>query len=98
MPLFTIYNKSLVSPECVCEVSAENTPQIIYYIILKMPILSGSRNALISYRFFKSKWAAALRTQIQNRAAPLQIVPAKNICFGSDYHVYRAEIMRFKPY
>uniref|UniRef100_A0A671LS80 Anoctamin n=1 Tax=Sinocyclocheilus anshuiensis TaxID=1608454 RepID=A0A671LS80_9TELE len=37
---------SLVSPECVCEVSAQNTPQIIYYIILKMPILSGSRNTL----------------------------------------------------
>ncbi len=34
----------------------------------------------------------------QNRAAPFQLVPAKNICFGSDYHVYLAEIMRFKPY
>uniref|UniRef100_A0A673LHB0 Polyadenylate-binding protein n=1 Tax=Sinocyclocheilus rhinocerous TaxID=307959 RepID=A0A673LHB0_9TELE len=31
-------------------------------------------------------------------AAPLQLVPDKNICFGSDYHVYRAKIMRFKPY
>ncbi len=45
--IFTICNKSLVSPAYVCEVSAQNTPQIIYYIILKMPILSGSRNILI---------------------------------------------------
>ncbi len=64
MPLFTKCNISLVSPECVCEVSAQNIPQIIYYMILKMPI------------FF-----------VQT-----------DICFGSDYHVYRAEIMRFKPY
>uniref|UniRef100_A0A671Q3J3 Guanylate-binding protein 6-like n=1 Tax=Sinocyclocheilus anshuiensis TaxID=1608454 RepID=A0A671Q3J3_9TELE len=34
--------------KCVCEVSAQNTPQIIYYIILKMPSLSGSRNGLFS--------------------------------------------------
>ncbi len=26
------------------------------------------------------------------------IIRTKNICFGSDYHVYRAEIMRFKPW
>ncbi len=26
-----------MSPECVCEVSAQNNSQIIYYIILKMP-------------------------------------------------------------
>ncbi len=45
-PLYKMYYKSQVSPECVCEVSAQNTPQIIYYIILKMPIFSGSRNGL----------------------------------------------------
>ncbi len=47
MPLFTICNISLrCPPQCVCEVSAKNTSQIISYISLKMPILSGSRNTL----------------------------------------------------
>ncbi len=31
-----------------------------------------------------------------SRIELLQLVPAKNILFGSDYHVYLAEIMRFK--
>ncbi len=36
MPLFTVCKcRSQVSPDCVCEVSAQNTPQIIYDIILK---------------------------------------------------------------
>lgn len=42
MPLITRCNKSQMSPERVCELSAQNKPYIIYYIILKMPILSGS--------------------------------------------------------
>ncbi len=46
MPLFAICNKSQVFPECVCEVSDQNTPQISYYIVLKMTFLSGSRNTL----------------------------------------------------
>ncbi len=46
-PFYNMQYKSLVSPECVCEVSAQNTPQIIYYMILKMPIFWGSRNTLI---------------------------------------------------
>ncbi len=41
-PFHKMLYKSQVSPGCVCGVSAHNTPQIIYYIILKMPILSGS--------------------------------------------------------
>ncbi len=45
---------------------------------------------------FKCKWAAAApRPLFQNRAVPLQLGAAKNICYGSDYHVYRAEIMHF---
>ncbi len=48
MRLFTICNKSQVYPECVSEVSAQNTLQINYYVILKMSILSGSRNRLFS--------------------------------------------------
>ncbi len=38
VPFYNIEHKSQVSPEYVCEVSAQNTPHIIYYIILKMPI------------------------------------------------------------
>ncbi len=34
----------------------------------------------------------------QNRATPLQLLPAKKHLFCSDYHVYRSEIMHFKPY
>ncbi len=49
MPAFyKMQCKSQVSSEFVCEVSAQNTPQMIYYIILKMPILSGRRNTLFS--------------------------------------------------
>jgi len=36
-----------VSPEVVCEVSVQNKPQIIYYIILIMPIFGGSRNTAV---------------------------------------------------
>ncbi len=116
-----------MSPECVCEVLAQNTPHIIYHIILKKPILSGSRNALIFVPVSLNPNELLTPPPFQNRAAPFQLVPDKkhlfvifwmlccvmceknkikkllitknkNICFGSDYHVYRAEIMRFKPY
>ncbi len=43
MPLFTRCNRSLRCPQNMSEVSTQNTPQIIYYIILKMPILSGKQ-------------------------------------------------------
>ncbi len=49
-PFYNMLYKSLVSPEGVCEFSAQNTPHIIYYISLKMPILSGSINSLIFER------------------------------------------------
>ncbi len=98
MPIFTICNKSLGSPECVCKASAQNTPQIIYYIILKMLILSGSRNTLIFVPVSLNQNELLLPPPFQNRAAPFQLVHAKHICFGSDYHVYCTEIMRFKPY
>ncbi len=46
MPLLIICNMSpQVSPESVCEVSAQNTPQVIYYIILKMPICTVAERA-----------------------------------------------------
>ncbi len=28
-----------MSPECICEVSAQNTPQINFYSLLKLPFL-----------------------------------------------------------
>ncbi len=45
---FTWCNMSLRCPQNVSEVSAQNIPQIIYYIVLKMHILSGSRDARLS--------------------------------------------------
>ncbi len=97
MPLFTICNISLWCPQNVSEVSAQNTPQIISYMILKMPIFSGRRNTLIFVPVSLNPNELLLPPPFQNRA-PFQLLPAKNICFGSDYHVYCAEIMRFKPY
>ncbi len=58
-------------PECVCDVSAQNTPQIIYYIILNKSILSGS---CFSACLFKCKWAVAPRPLFQNMAVPLHLV------------------------
>jgi len=37
-----------VSPECICEVSAQNTPQLIYYNNLKMSFLGLFKNELFS--------------------------------------------------
>ncbi len=54
-----------------------------------------AKHAVFQACLFKCKWAAAPRPLFQNKAAPLQLIPAKNICFGSYYHVYCAEIMRF---
>ncbi len=64
-----------------------------------MPILSGSRNTL----FFVP---VALNANELLLAAPFSRIELrhyisyllKNTCFGSDYHVYHVEIMRFKPY
>lgn len=36
--LFFYTIRSQVSLECVCEIPAQNTPQIIYYTMLYMPI------------------------------------------------------------
>ncbi len=41
-PFYNMLYKSQVSPECVCEVSAQNTPQIIYYIILQTDPFSNT--------------------------------------------------------
>ncbi len=60
-------------------------------------ILSGSRKALIFVPVSLNPNELQLPPAFQNRAAPFQLVPAKT-CFGSDYHVYPAEIVRFKPY
>ncbi len=93
MPSFTIGNTSIWCPQNVSEVSAQNTPRIIYYIILKLAILSGSRNTWIFVPASLNPNELLLPPTFQNRAAPFQLVPAKNICFGSDYHVYYTEII-----
>ncbi len=69
MPLFTICNVSLWCPQNVSEVSAQNTPQIIYYMILKMPILSGSRNTLIFVPVSLNANELLTPPPFQNRAA-----------------------------
>ncbi len=52
MPLFTVmYYESQVSLECVCEVSAQNTPQIIYNIILKMPYFEWKQKQAVLVNF-----------------------------------------------
>ncbi len=68
-------------------------------MILKMLIFCGNTNALIFVPVSLNANELLLSPPpFQSRAAPLQLVPDKNICFGSDYHVYLAEIMRFKLY
>ncbi len=49
MPLFTVCNISLWCPQNVSEVSAQNTPQIFYYIILLKCLLhlQGSSNLFL---------------------------------------------------
>ncbi len=38
-PFYKMWNKSLMSPERICDVLAQNTPQIIFYSLLKLPLL-----------------------------------------------------------
>ncbi len=79
MPFYNMYYKYLVSAECVCKVSAQNTPQIIYYIILKMAILSGSRNTQIFVPVSLTPKELLLPPLFQNRAAPFQLIMVKNM-------------------
>ncbi len=64
-----------------------------------MPILSGTRNT----QFFgpvslNANELLLLAPFSRIEQVPLHLGPAKNICFGSDYYVYRSEIMGFKPF
>ncbi len=38
-PFLQDVNKSLMSPERICEILAQNTPQINFYSLLKLPLL-----------------------------------------------------------
>ncbi len=91
-----------MSPECVCEGSSQNNPHIIYYIILNMPILSGSnKQAVLVHVSLKCKWAAVPHPFFQNRAAPLQLVPkisAKNICLVLITMSIALKSSNWKPY
>ncbi len=60
-----------------------------------MPILSGSRNTLFFVPVALNALSAPFsRIELRHYISYL----LKNTCFGSDYHVYHVEIMRFKPY
>ncbi len=56
------------------------------------------KHAVFRACLFKCKWAAALRPFSRIELCHYSLYLLKNICFGLDYHVYHAEIMRFKPY
>jgi len=36
-----------MSPECVCEVLAQNTPQIMFYSMLKLPLLVAEQKRAV---------------------------------------------------
>ncbi len=38
-PFYKMYNKSIMSPERICEVLAQNTPQKVFYSLLKLALL-----------------------------------------------------------
>ncbi len=46
-PFYKMSNKTLMSPERICEVLAQYTPQIHFYSLLKWPLLGFEPNALI---------------------------------------------------
>ncbi len=50
-----------MSPECVCEVSAQNTPQIIYYIILKISYFEWKQKHAIHVRIGLCLYSSFLR-------------------------------------
>ncbi len=70
-----------MSPECVCEVSAQNIP---------------TDHLLYNFEkaYFECKQKRAVFVHVSLNSNEL-LLPAP-ICFGSDYDVYRAEIMHFK--
>jgi len=45
--------------ECVCEVLAQNTPQIFLYSMLKLSLFEGLQKRTVCAWPFKCKWAAA---------------------------------------
>ncbi len=83
-------------PEYVCDISAQNTPQIIYYIILNMPILSGR---CFSACLFKCKWAVAPRPLFQNMAVPLHLI-SDNLHICLDFIIMSIALKSWvlKPY
>ncbi len=99
VPFYKIYYKSQVSPECVCEMSAQSTPQIIYCISFwKCLFWVEVETCCFHACLFKYKLPAASCPLFQNRAVLLQLYLRcllKHL-FGFDYHC--TEIMHFKPY
>jgi len=48
-----------MSPECVCEVLAQNTPSIFLYRMLNLSLFEGEQKCTFCAWPFKCKWAAA---------------------------------------
>ncbi len=50
-----------MSPECVCEVLSQNTPQIIFYNLLNLPLFGSEPKCIVRICVcsFKGKWAGA---------------------------------------
>jgi len=74
-----------VSP-CICEGSAHNTSQIIYYTVPKMPILAEeTKTCGFCVYILKCKCTVGLgpRPPLQKRAEPLQHVPQILRVYGS---------------
>ncbi len=93
--------KSQVSPECVCEISAQKTQQIISF--RNCLFWAEARTCCFCACIFKCKWAAApalfSRIGLCLNRSYLRYSAKTKQQLSFDYHVYCTEIMRFlNPY
>ncbi len=74
-------NKYLISPECVCEVLAQNTRQIIFYSLLKLPLLESSVS-LVRCTKCESLSAALSKALIFTFRVRVFIIKSKKLLFS----------------
>ncbi len=67
-----------MSPECVCEVLAQNTQQIIFYSLLKLPLLGYEpKSAVFEYvALMQMSWCSGEEGGASRAQAPLLAVLA----------------------